>query len=119
MQNSVQTSIKESTCAALNQYYKPETSDNIFDFNSEELDVKGDITTILEKQFEILSEYEKLYEKEFDSRYDEYRNIIQIEKAKYINNKLNILPIRERLSKLDLNKTQMDYDATSLYPSAM
>ena len=30
-----------------------------------------------------------------------------------------MLPIHKELSKLDSNKTQMDFDATSLYPSAM
>ena len=30
-----------------------------------------------------------------------------------------MLPIHKKLSKLDSNKTQMDFDATSLYPSAM
>ena len=30
-----------------------------------------------------------------------------------------MLPIHKELSNLDSNKTQMDYDATSLYPSAM
>ena len=33
--------------------------------------------------------------------------------------KLNMLPIHKELSKLDSNKTQMDFNATSLYPSAM
>ena len=30
-----------------------------------------------------------------------------------------MLPSHEQLSNLDLNKTQIDFDATSLYPSAM
>ena len=30
-----------------------------------------------------------------------------------------MLPIHKELSKLNSNKTQMDYDANSLYPSAM
>ena len=30
-----------------------------------------------------------------------------------------MLPIHEQLSKLDINKTQMYFDATSLYPSAI
>ena len=30
-----------------------------------------------------------------------------------------MLSIHKELSKLDSNKTQMDFDATSLYPSAM
>ena len=38
---------------------------------------------------------------------------------KYVNKKLNMLSIHKQLSKLDSNKTQMDFDATSLYPSAM
>ena len=36
-----------------------------------------------------------------------------------MNKKLNMLPIQKELSKLNSNKTQMDFDATSLYPSAM
>ena len=30
-----------------------------------------------------------------------------------------MLPNHKELSKIDSNKTQMDYDAISLYPSAM
>ena len=30
-----------------------------------------------------------------------------------------MLPINEQLSKLELKSTQMDFDATLLYPSAM
>ena len=36
-----------------------------------------------------------------------------------MNKKLNRLSIHKELSKLELNKTQMDFDATSLYPSAL
>ena len=62
---------------------------------------------------------EKQYAKEFDSKYNDYRDIDQKEKEKYVNRKLNMLPIHKELCKLDSNKTQMDFDATSLYPSAM
>ena len=60
----------------------------------------------------------KISRKEPDSKYDDYGHTKQIEKV-FFNNKLNILLIHEWLSKLDLNKTQMDYDAISLYLSAM
>ena len=40
-------------------------------------------------------------------------------KEKYIENKLNMLPIHEQLSKLDLKNTQLDFDATPLYASAI
>ena len=36
-----------------------------------------------------------------------------------MNKKFNMLAIHQQLSELDLNKTQIDFDATSLYPSAM
>ena len=63
--------------------------------------------------------FEKQYVKEFDSKYDDYGDIDQKEKTDYMNKKLNMLPIDKVLSKLDSNKTQMDFDATSLYPGAM
>ena len=40
-------------------------------------------------------------------------------KKKHVNGIFNKLSIHKELSKLDLNKTQMDFDATSLYPSAL
>ena len=40
-------------------------------------------------------------------------------KKKYVKRKLNILPILKELSKLNLNKIQRNFDAKSLYPSAM
>ena len=39
-------------------------------------------------------------------------------KTEYIN-KLNTLAFHKQLSKTDLNNSQMDFDATSLYASAM
>ena len=66
-----------------------------------------------------MNKYEKEHAKEFDSKYDDYRDIDEKEKTGYINKKLNKLPIHKKLSKLDSNKTQMDFDATSLYPSAI
>ena len=66
-----------------------------------------------------MNKYEKQYLKQFDSKYDDYRDIGQKEKEKYVNRKLNLLPIHKELSKLDSNKTQMDFDATSLYPNPM
>ena len=71
------------------------------------------------KESEWLPYVKKLYAKEFDSNFDDYRDINEMEKVEYFKNKLNILPSHKELSKLDLNKTQMDSDAASLFPSAM
>ena len=91
----------------------------MFNIISKELNVSGNICEFLEKYFKFLNKYEKQYAKEFSSKYDDYGDINEKEKSDFINKKLNMLPIHKELSKLDSNKTQMDFDATSLYPSAM
>ena len=119
MRNFVSKEIKGGRCNAFNQRYKSEILDEVFNIISKELKVKRNICEILEKYFKFLNEYEKQYAKEFSSKYDDYRDIDQKENAKYVNKKLNMLSIPKELSKLNSNKVQMDFDATSLYPSAM
>ena len=91
----------------------------MFNFISKEINVSDNICEILQKYFEFLNKNEKQYAKEFDSKYDEYRDIGQQEKTEYVNKEYNLLPIHKELSKLNSNKTQIDFDATSLYHSAM
>ena len=119
MRNFVRKAIKGGRCNAFNQHYKSEISDEVFNIISKELNVNGNICDLLEKYFEFLNKYEKQYAKELDSKYDDYRDIDQKEKEKNANRKLNMLPIHKGLSQLDSSKTQMDFDATSLHPSAM
>ena len=119
MRNFVRKAIKGGRCNAFNQQYKSEISDEVFNFISKELNVDGNECEILKKYFELLNKHEKQYAKEFDSKYDEYKDINHKEKTDYINKKLNTLPIHKELSKLDSDKTQTDFDATILYPSAM
>ena len=119
MINFVRKAIKGGRCNAFTQHYKSELSDEVFSIISKELNVNGNICDFLEKYFEFLNKYEKQYAKEFESKNDDYRDIKEKEKTNYINKKINRLPIHEELSKLDSNKTQMDFDATSFYPSAM
>ena len=119
MRNFVRKAIKGGRCNAFNQHNKSELSDEVFNTISKELNVNGNICDLLEKYFESLNKYEKQYAKEFDSDYDDYRHFDQKEKTNYINKTFNMLPNQKELFKLDSNKTQMDFDATSLYPSAM
>ena len=98
MRHFVRYSIKGGRCNAFNQHYKSEIRDEVFNIFSKELNVNGNICNLLEKYFELLNEHEKLYPKEFDSKYDDYRDINQKEKTDYIN----MLSIHEQLSKLDL-----------------
>ena len=119
MRNFVRQSRKRGRCNAFNQYYNSIISDNVFGIISKELDIDGNICEILDNNFEFLINYEKLYAKKFHSKYYVSRDISRNEKSDFINHKLNKLAIKEQLSKLDLNNTQMDFDATSLYLSAM
>ena len=113
---------KGGRCNSFNQYYKSEISDEVFNIISKELNVDNvgkNVCDSLEKYFEFLNKHEKEYEKEFDSKYNDYRDFDQKEKEKNVNKKLNILPIHKELSKLNSKKTQMCYDGNSLYPSAL
>ena len=76
----------------------------MFNIISKELNVDGNVCDILEKYFEFLNKHEKEYAKEFDSKYDDYRDIDQKEKEKYVNKKLNMLSIHKKLSKLNSKK---------------
>ena len=104
MRNFVRKSIKGGRCNAFNQHYKSEISDEVFNIISKELNVNGNICDILEKFFKFLNKYEKQYAKEFDSKYDDCRDINQKEKEKYVNKKLNML------------YTSTMWDEKSVYP---
>ena len=110
---------KGGRCNAFNQRCKSEISDEVFIIISKERNVNGNECEILEKYFEFLNENEELCANEFDPKYDDYRDVNKKGKTDIINKKLNMLPIHKELSKLDSNRTQIDFDATSLYPSAM
>ena len=119
MRNFVREANKGGRCNAFNQHFKSENSDEVFIIISKELNVNGNICEIFGKYFKLLNKYEKQYAKKFDSKYDDYRDIKEKEKTDFLNKKLNMLPIHKELCKLDSNETQMDFDAMSLYPSAM
>ena len=119
MRNFLRKSIKRCRCNAFNQQYKSEISDEVFNNISEELNVNGNMCDLLQKYFEFLNKYEKQYAKEFDSKYDGYRDINEKGKTDFNNKKLNMLSIHKEASKINSSKTQMVFDANSLYPSAM
>ena len=80
IRNFVRKSIEGGRCNAFNLQYKSEGSDEVFHIISKELNVNGNICDILGKYFEVLNNYEKQHAKEFDSKYDDYRNFDQKEK---------------------------------------
>ena len=64
LRNFVRSSIKGGRCKSFIQKNKSENSDEVFNNVSKELNVIGNICD-LERYFEFLDKYEKLYAKEF------------------------------------------------------
>ena len=119
MRHFVRQSIKGVRGAALNQFYKSSIPNEMFNIMSQELNINGKIFEILDKKFEYTNKHRKTIDNENDSQFDDYRDINQGKGNNYINDKLSKLPIHKKLQKLNLKDVMMDFDITSLYPSAM
>ena len=93
----------------------------MFNIISKELKVNDNdnICEIINKYFEYTNEQRKIIEDEYDSQFKDYRDNDGEERTEHINKELNKLPIHKKLQKLKVNDVMMDFDATSLYPSAM
>ena len=120
----VRRSIKGGHCSALNQYYKPNTSKEVFNNISKELDINvndnDNVCEIINKYFENTNEQRKIIENEYDSQFNDYRDNDEEERSQHINRELNKLPIHKKLHQLNVNDdVMMDFDATSLYLSAI
>ena len=61
----------------------------------------------------------KVFEKEYENQFDDYRLENEEEKEKYINKKLSELRLHKILKRIELIHLLWDFDAVSLYPSAM
>ena len=61
----------------------------------------------------------KNFEKEYEDQFDDYRLENEDEKQKYINEKLSNLRLHEIIKRIELVHLLWDFDAVSLYPSAM
>ena len=65
------------------------------------------------------NKYIKIFEKEYEDQYNDYRDEDIEEKEKYINQKLNNLRLHKIIKRIELIHLLWDFDAVSLYPSAM
>ena len=81
------------------------------------------LTEILMKKKEAYMNYKnkhfKIFEKEYEDQFDDYRKEKVDEKGKYINEKLSQLPKHQLLKQLPLSDLLWAFDCNSLYPSAM
>ena len=117
----VRQSIKGGRVCAFNQYYKSDHYNDIKRILSKELGVPKDanIYEIIEEYFRYKKKYYDIYEKEYESQFNDYRDEDEEEKEKYINEKLGNLKLHKLLKQIELIHLLWDFDAVSLYPSAM
>ena len=115
----VRQSIKGGRVCAFNQYYKSKHCDDILEIIKKELGVKGTVYNTIEAYMEYKNKHFKIFEKEYENQFDDYRDEDIDEKEKYINEKLSQLPIHRLIKQIKLVELLWDFDASSLYPSAM
>ena len=115
----VRQSVKGGRVCAFNQYYKSNHFEDIKNIISKFLNVKGDIYEIFEEYLKYKKKHYDIFEKEYEDQFDDYRNENADDKEKYINKKLGDLSIHKLIRKIDLTHLLWDFDAVSLYPSAM
>ena len=115
----VRQSIKGGRVCAFNQYYKSEQCDDILKIINKELAVKGTVYDTIEAFMEYKNKHFKIFEKEYEAQFDDYTDEDVEEKEKYINEKLSELRLHKIIKRIELIHLLWDFDAVSLYPSAM
>ena len=117
----VRQSIKGGRVCAFNQFYKSNHCNDIKRILSKELGVpkNANIYEIIEEYLRYKKKYYDIYEKEYESQFNDYRDENEEDKEKFINEKLSQLRIHKLLKQIELIHLLWDFDAVSLYPSAM
>ena len=110
----VRQSIKKGRVCAFNQCCKSK----ILQIISKELCVKGNDYEIIEEYLKFKNKHLKIFETEYETQFNDYRDEDEDEKAKFINKNLSQLPIHQLVKQVKIDEILWDFDAVSLYPSA-
>ena len=51
-----------------------------------------------------------MFKEKYDTQFEDYRDTVKSEKAKFVNDKLSKIPIHNKLKNLDINNVMMDFD---------
>ena len=115
----VRQSIKGGRVCAFNQYYKSKHCDDVLKIINKELAVKGTVYDTIEAYMEYKNKHFKIFEKEHEDHFNDYRDEDIEEKEKFNNGKLSNLRLHKIIKRIELIHLLLDFDAVSLYPSAM
>ena len=119
MSSFVRQSIKGGRVCAFNPYYKSKICDDVLKIITKQLCVRRKIYDIIEEFLKYKTKQFKVFEKEYESKFDEHRNEDVDEKEKYINEKISNFRLHKLIQQIKLIELLWDFDAVSLYPSAM
>ena len=115
----VRQSVKGGRVCAFNQYFKSNHYNDIKRFLSKELGVKRNIYDIIEEYLKYKNKHFKIFEKEYENQFDDYRFENVEEKENYINEKLSEHRLHQLIKQIKLIELLWDFDCVSLYPSVM
>ena len=113
----VRQSIKGGRVCAFNQYYKSKHCDDIFKIIKKELAVKGTVYDTIDAYMEHKSKHFKIFEKEYEDEFDDYRDENVEEKEKYINEKLSNLRLHKIIKRIELIHLLWDFDGCCKFVS--
>ena len=115
----IRQSIKGGRVCAFNQYYKSTHCNDILENINKELAVKGTVYDTIKAYMDYKNKHFKIFEKEFEAQFVDYRDEDIEEKEKYINEKLSNLRLHKMIKRIELIHLLWVFDAVSLYPTAM
>ena len=115
----IRQSIQGGRVCAFNQYYKSTHCNDILKTINKELAVKGTVYDTIKAYMEYENKHFKIFEKEYEDQFDDYRLKNEDEKQKNINEKLGNLRLHKIVKRIELVHLLWDFDAVLLYPSAM
>ena len=119
----VRQSLKRGRVCAFNQCYKSKLFkifQNIFSkIIPRELKFEGNVYGIIEVYMKYKIDQLKLIKRDYESRFDKCRDIDEEEMEKYFNENFGEFADHQFLQQLSLNGLFWDFDAISLYTSAM
>ena len=115
----VRQSIKGGKVCAFNQFFKSKHCEDILKNINKELTVKGTVYDTIGAYMKYKNKHFKIFQKENEDQVNDYRYEDIEEKEKYINEKLSNLRLHKIFERIQLIHFLWDFDAVSLYPSAM
>ena len=97
----VRQSIKGGRFCSFSQYYRPKICDEVLKILSEELNVKGNVYNTIEAYMKKKNHHLKKIKQEYESKFNDFRDIDEEEMNNYINKKIRWKSISKFLQELN------------------